>query len=148
MSRLVDAWQAALAAEHAAVFGYGVLGPHLSAADQDLARASERAHQTVRDGTEDALTAARVTPVAPLADYPELYPVADASAARRAAVGLEDRCTAAWRFLYLRAAATSGPLARRVRASAQIALTSGAVRAARWRSLSTPTDVTVAFPGT
>ena len=48
-SGVVDAWQAALAAEHAAVFGYGTLGPHLPPARVDQARVFERAHRGLRD---------------------------------------------------------------------------------------------------
>jgi hypothetical protein len=104
MTALDDAWQAALAAEHQAVFGYGVLGPHLAKDDLPLAYAGVAAHEDLRDATLEALTTAGRTPVAPRADYPALYPVTDAAAARRLAVRLEEDCAAAWRYLYLRAA--------------------------------------------
>ena len=147
MSALDAAWQAALAAEHQAVFGYGVLGPHLPAAGQTLARAAQDAHATLRDGTAAAITAAHLTPVAARADYPGLYPVGDATAARRLAVRLEDDCAAAWRYLYLRAASSPGRPARTLRAAAQLGLTGSAVRGARWRAELSPARATVAFPG-
>ncbi len=146
-AQLDAAWQAALAAEHQAVFGYDLLGPHLAAADRPLARAAQKRHAALRDGTAAAITAGHLTPVAAQVDYPALYPVADATAARRLAVRLEDDCAGAWRYLYLRAASTPGPTARSLRTAAQAGLTSSAVRAARWRAVLTPTHATVAFPG-
>ena len=59
-----------------------------------------------------AIAAAGLVPVPPRADYPALYPVTGAAAARALAVRLENACAAAWRFLYLQAAstpATAGP---------------------------------------
>jgi hypothetical protein len=141
MSPLRSAWQAALAAEQQAVFGYGLLGPRLAAADRQLAVTCSDAHETLRDRTEAALAAAGLTPAPPLADYPALYPVPDAAAARALAVRLEDGCAAAWRYLYLQAASTPGARAERLRPAAQAALTASAVRAAQWRR------ATVAFPG-
>jgi hypothetical protein len=138
---LAAAWQAALAAEHQAVFGYGLLGPRLSGADQQLAVTCSDAHETLRDRTQEALARAGSTPVAPLADYPALYPVRDAAAARALAARLEDACAAAWRYLYLQAASTAGARGRQLRPLAQAALTASAVRAAQWRR------ATVAFPG-
>jgi uncharacterized protein DUF4439 len=143
------AWQAALAAEHQAAFGYPLLGPHLDAADRPVAGSFDLAHQALRDDTEAALRAAGATPVAPLVDYPALYPVGDASAARRLAVRLEDDCAQAWRYLYLRAAEAPTPDTRapRLRATAQAALTASAVRATRWRSLIDARHATDPFPG-
>ncbi len=148
MSVLTAAWQAALAAEHQAVFGYPLLGPRLSTADQSLAYADAGAHETLRDATAAALSTAGQTPVAPLADYPALYPVPDATAARRLAVRLEDDCAQAWRYLYLQAASATGTTARRLRTSAQAGLTASAVRAARWRARLDPRQATEPFPGT
>lgn len=144
---LDDAWQAALAAEHQAVFGYPLLGSRLSGADQQLAVACADAHETLRDQTESALTAAGLSPVTPLADYPELYPVGDAASARALAVRLEQACAAAWRYLYLQTASTpSAPSG--LRATAQSALTASAVRTTRWRALTTTAHATTPFPGT
>jgi uncharacterized protein DUF4439 len=142
------AWQAALAREHEAMFGYSLLGPQLSGADQQLAVACSNAHESLRDATSAAIAALGLTPVAPLADYPTLYPVPDARAARTLAVRLEDASASAWRYLYLRAASTTAPQARALRASAQRALTASAVRASRWRAIVTPARATIPFPGT
>jgi hypothetical protein len=147
VSALDTAWQAALGAEHQAVFGYTLLGPRLSGADLALAVACSDAHETLRDATAAALARAGLRAVAPEADYPALYPVEHPLAARRLALRLEDDCAAAWRYLYLQAASATGPLARRLRTDAQQALTASAVRAARWRSILTPRHPTTPFPG-
>lgn len=139
MSAVDDAWQAALAAEHQAAFGYPLLGPQLSGAQRDLARSCQAAHEALRDATEQRIAAAGLTPVPPKGDYAALYPVDSATAARALAVRLESACAAAWRYLYATAAESSGN--RALRGQAQQALTASAVRAARWRGSSVP------FPG-
>jgi hypothetical protein len=144
---VVAAWQGALAAEQQAVFGYGLLGVHLSGAQRDLALQCQQAHARLRDATVLAIRAAGLDPVADQADYPALYPVPDAGAARRLAVRLEDECALAWRVLYLRAASTTAAAARSLRTGAQAALTASAVRATRWRAIESPRRATDPFPG-
>lgn len=147
-ARVGAAWQAALAAEHQAVFGYALLGPRLDATDRDRARAAVGDHEAIRDATARALLAAGLTPVPPAADYPTLNPVPDAAAARRLAVRLERACAAAWRYLYEQAAATaSSATPTTLRAAAQDALTASAVRAAQWGFLVDPSRATTPFPG-
>jgi hypothetical protein len=142
---VAPAWQSALAAEHRAVFGYGLLGPQLKGSDQALAVACSDAHEQLRDATVAALSAAHLVPVAPAADYPDLGTVASSAAARVLAVHLEDACAAAWRYLYFRAASGDGDAA--LRDTAQAALTASAVRATKWRSLVDPSAATTPFPG-
>jgi hypothetical protein len=144
---LDTAWQAALAAEHQAVFGYSLLGPRLNAGDRPRAVACSDAHEALRDATQAAIARTGLVPVPPEADYPALYPVADATAARRLAVRLEDDCASTWRYLYLRAASTNAARARSQRAVAQQGLDASAVRAAQWRQLISPTQATTPFPG-
>lgn len=152
---LQRAWQSALAAEHQAIFGYDVLGPRLPATEQALAHRAQDAHREQRAAVEASMAALGLTPVAPLADYPALYPVQNAATALRLAVHLEDACAAAWRYLYLQAAtarpvpaATSSSATRAaLRSAGQRQLTASAVRATRWRVIATPAQATVAFPG-
>ena len=136
------AWQAALVAEHEAVFGYGVLGPHLAGADQALAIACSNAHEQLRDRAEALLQAAGVQPDGPAADYPQLYPVTTPASARALGVRLEQGCAQAWRFLFVQAGL---PLPER--REAQHNLTASAVRASKWRVRIDPTNATEAFPG-
>lgn len=148
MTTLTEAWQAALAAEHRAAFGYGLVGAQLHGTSQiGQVIACSDAHEDLRDSVQAAMTAAQVVPDPPAADYPELYPVFTPAQARAVAVRLEDDCAAVWRFLYSVAAGTPGAQATAVRASAQGALTASAVRATSWRRILTPTAATVAFPG-
>ena len=146
MTDLDDAWQGALAAEHEAVFGYGLLGPRLTSTE--FAVVCETAHEQLRDATAEAIAAAGLDPVPPASDYPALYPVPDAAAARAVAVQVEDGCATAWRYLYLVAASTPGAAARRLRGPAQDALSASAVRAVQWRARTNPDHATRPFPGT
>jgi Domain of unknown function (DUF4439) len=144
VSAVFTAWQAALAAEHAAVAGYDVVGPRLTDPAQiDLARDSQQAHRDLRDATSARLSAAGQAPVPAAADYPLPFAVIDPVSAQRFAISLESACAAAWRYLI----SVTGASSRSLRADAQHALTDSAVRAMRWRRLVDPTKATVAFPG-
>lgn len=138
---LVSAWQAALSAEHQAVYGYALLGPQLDPDERRAARDFAAAHAALRDATAGALAAAHQTPRAAEADYPGLYPVHGALAARHLATRLETEAAVAWRYLYAVAADDSGATAGAVRSAAQAALTDSAVRATHWRGAPVP------FPG-
>jgi hypothetical protein len=137
-----SAWQHAFAAEAQAAFGYALLGPHLSAEHQDLARSCQRLHEDQRDRTAADLTAAGARPVSPAGDYPALYGVAPLTLAPR----LEDDCAAAWRYFYAALAGAPGRAA--LRSSAQRMLTDSAVRATRWRVIAGAPRAVTAFPGT
>jgi hypothetical protein len=148
VTTLIDAWQAALAAEQQASFGYDLLGAHLHGTPQlPLAVACSNAHDQLATATAQQLADAAQPPVAPAADYPALYPVGDARTARLLAVRLEDQCAAAWRYLYAVAADSAEARAPALRARAQGALTMSAVRATRWRRAARLPRSTVAFPG-
>ena len=142
---VIDAWQAVLAAEHEAVFGYGLLGPQLPAAQQGAARDAQQAHIVLRNATAEAIAAAGQKPVPPQPDYPALYPANNAKAAIRAAITIETTASSAWRFFYAELATDSGSAV--LRAQAQAALTSCAVRATRWRIAAGDSTPTIAFPG-
>lgn len=154
---IVAAWQNALAAEHRAFFAYALLGPRLPADQQQLARACYAGHRALRDATQAAIAATGRTPVAPHADYPDLYPVTTSGQARAVAIRVEQACADAWRYLYAQAAAQPGtsetgtpggrPGYAGLRSAAQDALTSSAVSAANWRALVDPAHATEPFPG-
>ena len=157
------AWQQTLAAEYAAVFGYGVLGPRLVDATQiTLARSSQQAHRDLVAQSEQQLTAAGLAPPAAEASYPLPYPIPDDATARQLALRLEEATASAWRYLISAAAvegsarsaasstpapASSGSGLVTLRATALAALTDAAVRAVSWRRLVSPTSPTVPFPG-
>ena len=141
---VLAAWQAALAAEQRAAFGYALLGPRLPSADRALGHGCQAEHEQLRDASADAIAAAGTPPAAPRGDYPELYPAARSP--RTLAARLEDDCAAAWRYLYEQAASGSGAVP--VRVQAQRALSASAARATRWRVRAHSRRPVVAFPGT
>lgn len=105
MSAVLDAWQNLLASEHAAIFGYRRLGPHLtSAASIARARQDEAAHIDARDNIVAGLLVLGVTPVAATPDYPLSAPLSDAGAAAIQATQIERAVARAARLLVLAAA--------------------------------------------
>lgn len=130
----LDAAQAALAAEHAAVYGYGVVGGRIGEDREDEADAAYSAHRARRDALTRTVRDLGGKPAAAAAAYALPFPVPDAAAAVRLAAELEDRVAGVYSDL-VRAAA--GPLRR----EAADALREAAVRAVRWRGSG------VAFPG-
>ncbi|PZS32221.1 MAG: DUF4439 domain-containing protein [Pseudonocardiales bacterium] len=135
------ALQQVLAAEHAAVWGYGVVGGLLPAPAQEPARSADRAHRMRRDTLSALLAGRAATPVAAAPDYDLPFSVADAGAARRLAVHLEKGTAAAWHAAL--AALTTADLRR----LAVTGLTDAATRGLQWR-LTVPGEAsTVPFPG-
>jgi hypothetical protein len=158
------AWQSALAAEQAAAFGYGTLGPRLNPGQHVLlARTCQQAHRARVDSTSAVLatltspatgpaTAPAPSP-SPAAssqppDYQLPFPVTDDASAQRLAIVLEESTASAWRYLLATLAdaqTEAGSTSARVTALA--ALTESAVQAVRWRRILSPTQASVAFPG-
>ncbi len=137
----MDALQQALAAEHASVWGYGVVGGHLSPAQQRSAADADRAHRTRRDALSLEISRRGAKPVAAAPAYELPFPVTDAPAARRLAVHLEEGTAAVW---HATLSALSTPGDRRL---ALIGLTDTATRAVRWRLTVPGTSPSVPFPG-
>ncbi|MFH0519069.1 ferritin-like domain-containing protein [Streptomyces sp. M41] len=130
----LTALQAALAAEHAAVYGYGVVGGRIHEERRAQARAAYDAHRARRDALARAVRDSGADPVAASAAYALPFPVPDSDAAVLLAAELEDRVAGVYSDL-VRAA--EGEL----RGTAAEALREAAVRAVGWRGES------VAFPG-
>ncbi|CAM5553766.1 MULTISPECIES: ferritin-like domain-containing protein [Streptomyces] len=130
----VTALQAALAAEHAAVYGYGVVGGRIGEERRSDARAAYEAHRARRDALARAVRDLGADPVAASAGYALPFPVTDRATAVLFAAELESRVAGVYADL-VRAA--RGEL----RGTAAEALREAAVRAVRWRGGS------VAFPG-
>ncbi|MFJ4560660.1 ferritin-like domain-containing protein [Streptomyces massasporeus] len=132
--RELRALQAALAAEHAAVYGYGVVGGRIADGQRTEARTAYDAHRARRDALVREVKDLGGRPVAASAGYALPFQVPDAAAAVRLAAELEDRVAGVYADL-VRAAGGGR------RALAAEALREAAVRAVRWRGES------VAFPG-
>jgi hypothetical protein len=130
----IAALQGALAAEHAAIYGYGVVGAMLAGQEQASARADWTAHQVARDSLEATLTKLGATPVAASPAYALPFAVTTAKSAERLAVTIENGVTRA----YLGLVAVSNPA---LRAFAAQAMQSSANRAVAW------SGTTQAFPG-
>ncbi|MFC5646393.1 ferritin-like domain-containing protein, partial [Kitasatospora cinereorecta] len=120
------ALQAALGAEHAAVYGYGVVGAFLAAGPQrEDGRTSYAAHQARRDAWQRMLAAAGTSPAAAAPGYQLPFQVKDAATAGQLAAHIETQLTAVYADLV---AAATGPL----RAEAAAALRETALRAVHW----------------
>jgi Domain of unknown function (DUF4439) len=140
----IAALQGALAAEHAAVYGYGVVGAMLAGTGQAgtgqagtglaSARAGWTAHQVARDTLEAMLTRLGATPVAASPAYELPFAVTGAASAEGLAATLEEGVTRA----YLGLVAVNDPALRTFGAEA---MQTSANRAVAWRGS------TVAFPG-
>ena len=132
--RQVAALQAALAAEQAASYGYGIVGAHLTGTRFAAAFADSIAHQRARDSLTAMIMArgGQPRPAAPAYRMP--IAVHTAAQARSLAIVLERQVTAA----YLGVVALSEPALRRFGADQ---MRSAAVRSARWGARAQ------AFPG-
>ncbi|MFF4541321.1 ferritin-like domain-containing protein [Streptomyces aureus] len=130
----LEALQAALGAEHAAVYGYGVVGARIGTARQNDARSAYDAHRARRDELTRAVKDMGAAPRAASPAYMLPFPVTDTAAAIRFAAELEERVADVYSDLV-----RAGTGDRRRMAAG--ALREAAVRAVRWSGES------VAFPG-
>ncbi|WP_371516981.1 DUF4439 domain-containing protein [Kitasatospora sp. NBC_01300] len=131
----VTALQGALGAEHAAVYGYGVVGARLPEDQQRTdARTAYAAHEARRDAWQRLIGSLGAAPAAAAAGYQLPFAVTDTAGATKLAAHLETRLTAVYADLV---AAVPGPQ----RGTAADALRDSALRAHRWGAADP------AFPG-
>lgn len=130
----IGALQAVLAAENAAIFGYGVAGAYLPGAQRAAATAFWNAHRSAGDTLSAMLRARGAEPGAADVAYKLPFPVRTVHDAISLAVYLEDRVTTA--YLGLVAGGGTG-----LRGFGARAMQDSAVRASYWRGSSQ------AFPG-
>jgi len=131
----------ALAAEHAAVWGYGVVGAALDPTAQAAAVTSEVAHRDVRDEVVTLLAERGTEPVGAEGGYTLPFPVLSAIDAAALAVTLEDGVAAAWvRVL-------DQSVERSTRELAVGVLTAAEGRAVSWRTAAGQSPTNNAFPG-
>lgn len=131
----VDALQAALAGEHACIYGYGVVGGNLPDEQADAARAALETHRSRRVPLAEQIRLRDAEPEAALPAYELPFPVDDAASARELAALLEQRLAT----IYAGLVALSNLAG--VRRLATSALAESAQLAARWSG-----DIT-AMPG-
>jgi hypothetical protein len=131
---------AAVAAENAAVYGYGLAGARLATAqDKAMARAAYDVHRVQVDLTTQWASELDLgaTPAPPAPVYAMPTPVTDAASARAALAAIEESTAAAYADVVAAVLPAGGELQR----DAALWLQSAAVREAQWRTTSVP------FPG-
>jgi len=132
---------AALAAEEAAIYAYGVLGVKLTGdGDRTEARAAEAVHRGRRDVLVSRLSALKASTAPMPAGYALPFEVTDRASALKLAIHIEDGVAQAWRAVL---PVTTGA----DRTTGLNALIDAAVRATRWRRLGEVTPATMAWPG-
>ena len=128
------ALQSALAAEHAAVYGYGIVGANLTGSRQAAAMTNWVAHRVARDTLEAMIRSRGSEPVPAAVAYRLPVTVRTGGQAVSLAVLLEDRVATA----YLGLVALSDITVRQFGA---LQVRAAALRAAAWRGSTVP------FPG-
>lgn len=136
-----DALQDALAAEHAALWCYGLAVAFLDEPQAVQARDDAEAHRVLRSAVEATLSQIGARAVSAQPAYATPQPVVDSPSAAALALVAETDALAAWRSVLERTTD------RGLRQAALDALTTGTLRCARWRVVtSTPPAIPV-FPG-
>jgi hypothetical protein len=131
----------ALAAEHAAVWGYGVVGAALGENVRQQAEDAESAHRAVRDQVSALLAGRKADVVDAHGAYALPFPVLSAVDAAALGVVLEEGVAKAWVRVLDQAAERS------TRELAVGVLSAAEVRAVGWRVAAGKTPVTTPFPG-
>lgn len=131
----------AVAAEHGAIYGYGVVSAHSTPDVNDLVADAMAQHRERREQAIARLTARKVAAPLPAVGYQLPLEVSDPTQAAQLAVRMEEDTAVAWRAVLEQATTTED------RSFAVTALTQSAVLAARWSRVLGAAPVTLAFPG-
>ena len=131
----------ALAAEHAAVWGYGVVGAALKDAARPQAAEAETAHRGVRDQVSALLASRKAEVVDAKGAYALPFPVLSDVDAAALAVVLEDGVAKAWVRVLDQSAERS------TRELGVTVLSATEVRAVGWRAAAGKAPLTTPFPG-
>ncbi|MQY02858.1 DUF4439 domain-containing protein [Actinomadura macrotermitis] len=140
MSSLAEALQEALQAEHAAVYGYGVLGARLRDPLRTTARTLWDAHRTARDELAARVGALGARPEAAAPAYRLPVRVDSARSAAQLAAALEDALVTAY-------AGLAGVPDPRTRQAAAQKMQQAIARAVAWRGHAGAPAAGPAFPG-
>lgn len=131
----------AIAAEHATIYGYGIVSAHSMPDVNYLVSEAMVEHRTRREAAIALLAERDVDVPLPAAGYSLPTEVDTPAAATNLAVTMEQDGATAWRAVVEQATD------QKIRAFGVTALTESAVMAARWRRVREDATITVAFPG-
>ncbi|AFM16826.1 hypothetical protein Mycch_2043 [Mycolicibacterium chubuense NBB4] len=131
----------ALAAEHATIYGYGVVSAHAAPELNYLVSDSMAEHRARREAAIALLEERNVDVPLPAAGYSLPIRVDNSADAARLAIRMEQDDATAWRAVVEQARD------EKVRAFGVAAMLETAVTAARWRRAAGDAPVVVAFPG-
>ncbi len=131
----------AVVAEHAAIYGYGLVSAHVMPDENDLVSESLAQHRERREAALTLMNDQSVKAPLPAPGYQLPLVVNNANTAAKLAVRMESDCAVAWR------AVLEQTDSEKDREFAVKALTQCAVLAARWRTVLGAWPVTEAFPG-
>jgi hypothetical protein len=132
---------AALANEHAAVYGYGIVSARCAPEVNTLVSSALNQHRQRRDQVISMLAGRKVAAPLAAAGYQLPMPVETPTDAARLAPRMEKDTEAAWRAFVEQAQSSED------RTFAVTALTQSAVLAAKWRQQLGDWPITTAFPG-
>lgn len=131
----------AVAAEHAAIYGYGLVSAHVMPDDNELVSRAVAEHRDRREAAVAMLNEQSVKVPLPAVGYQLPIVVNSPANAAKLAVRMESDCAVAWR------AVLEQTESEQDRTFAGTALTQCAVMAARWRKVLGAWPVTEPFPG-
>ena len=131
----------AVVAEHAAIYGYGIVSAHVMPEQNDLVSQALLEHRDRREMALAMLTERSVKVPLPAPGYQLPMPVTKSTEAAKLAIRMESDCAVAWRAVMEQSDSEQD------RAFGLKALTQCAVMAARWRQVLGAWPVTEAFPG-
>jgi hypothetical protein len=132
---------AALANEHAVVYGYGFVSAHCAPEMNTLVSAALAQHRGRRDQVISMLAGRKVAAPVSAAGYQLPIPVDTPTDALRLSVRMENDTAATWRAFLEQAQSSED------RTFGVAALTQSAVLAARWKQQLGDWPITTAFPG-
>ncbi len=137
----IDGLQAALRAEHSAIWGYGVVGAALSPEQRPGVQEIDSAHRDARDDLSELIELRGAEPEPSEASYELPFPVADPAAAAALAALLEAGVAKGYGYAISRAES------QRAKGFAITSLIDAALRQTSWQQLSGTNPPSPEFPG-
>lgn len=137
----IEGLQAALRAEHSAIWGYGVVGAAVSPEARQFVRDVDAAHRAGRDELADLIRLRGADPDPAEASYELPFPIPDATAGLRLAAQLEAGVAQGYGY------AISQADTQEAKAFSLAGLIDAALRQTSWHQQLGSTPITPEFPG-